>query len=89
MISALRVVLFVLHVSHQLTVQAHKCVIYEPDLPAEHSSSFERRSQTAGGPRWHGSAEREDSVHQSDTGGQLYLSALAVRRAASVWVGLR
>lgn len=55
-------------------------------LPEEHSSSFELCSQTAGGPVWRDSAEREDSVHQSDTGGQLYLLELAVQQAVSVWV---
>lgn len=61
------------------------CNCTRSHLPEGHSSSSEPCSRTAGGPVWRDSAEREDSVHQSDTGGQLYLSELAVRRAVSVW----
>lgn len=54
------------------------------DLPGGRSSSYGWCSQTAGGPLWRGSAEREDSVPQSDTGELLCLSARAELLAASV-----
>lgn len=54
------------------------------DLPGGRSSSYELYSQTVGGPLWHGSAEREDSVPQSDSGGLLCLSVHVKQPAVSV-----
>lgn len=60
----------------------HDCLLR--DLPGGHSSSYEWCSQTAGGPVWRGSAVREDSAPQSDTGELPCLSVRAVQPAASV-----